>query len=50
VLVEFGDVPGIASAIVAALGRQWPIEPLIERARLFSYLRFKERLASLMST
>jgi glycosyltransferase involved in cell wall biosynthesis len=49
VLVEFGDVPGIAAAIVAALGRPWPVGPLLERSREFSYLRFKERLGSLIS-
>jgi phosphatidylinositol alpha-1,6-mannosyltransferase len=49
VLVDYGDVPGISSAIVAALRREWSLEPLLERARLFSYLRFKERLASLIS-
>jgi len=49
VLVGYGDVPGIAAAIVAALRREWPVEPLLERARMFSYLRFKERFASLLS-
>jgi glycosyltransferase involved in cell wall biosynthesis len=49
VLVEYGDVPGIASALVAMLGREWPVGPILERARKFSYLRFKERLASLIS-
>jgi glycosyltransferase involved in cell wall biosynthesis len=48
VLVEYGDVAAIAAAIVAALRRDWPIEPLLERAKMFSYLRFKERFASLM--
>jgi len=50
VLVDYGDVPGIAAAIVAALRRRWPIGPIVERSRAFSYLRFKERLASLLST
>jgi phosphatidylinositol alpha-1,6-mannosyltransferase len=49
VLVDYGDVPGIAAATVAALRRDWPIGPLLERARFFSYLRFKERFASLLS-
>jgi glycosyltransferase involved in cell wall biosynthesis len=49
VLVGYGDVPGIAAAIVGALRRDWPVEPLLERARMFSYLRFKERFASLLS-
>jgi glycosyltransferase involved in cell wall biosynthesis len=47
-LAEYGDVPGIAAAIVAILRRDWPLEPLLERARTFSYLRFRERLASLL--
>jgi glycosyltransferase involved in cell wall biosynthesis len=48
-LVEYGDVQAIASAIVSALRREWNLEALLERARSFSYLRFKERLASLLS-
>jgi phosphatidylinositol alpha-1,6-mannosyltransferase len=48
-LVDYGDVPGIAAAIVASLQRHWALEPLLERARFFSYLRFKERFASLLS-
>jgi glycosyltransferase involved in cell wall biosynthesis len=49
ILVDYGNVPGIAAAIVAALRREWPVEPLLERARSFSYLRFKERFASFLS-
>jgi glycosyltransferase involved in cell wall biosynthesis len=49
VLVEFGDVPGIASAVVAALRRDWRTEPMLERARMFSYERFRERLAELLA-
>jgi phosphatidyl-myo-inositol dimannoside synthase len=49
VLVANGDVAGIAAAIVGALRRRWDPEPLYERAQRFSYLRFKERLASLLS-
>jgi phosphatidylinositol alpha-1,6-mannosyltransferase len=48
-LVEYGDVPAIADGLVSMLGRDWPLEPLLERARHFSYLRFKERFASLLS-
>jgi phosphatidylinositol alpha-1,6-mannosyltransferase len=48
-LVEYGDVPGIASAIVSMIGRDWPLEPLLDRARHFSYPSFKERLARLLS-
>ena len=48
-LVEYGDVPGIAAAIVDSLRRKWQQEDLIERAQMFSYLKFKERLASLIT-
>jgi len=48
VLVNYGDVPAIASAIVGSLRRDWRPELLLERAREFSYLRFKERFASLL--
>jgi phosphatidyl-myo-inositol dimannoside synthase len=47
-LVEYGDVPGIASAIVAALRKDWSVTLLLERVGLFSFARFKERLASLI--
>jgi glycosyltransferase involved in cell wall biosynthesis len=49
VLVEYGDVGGIAAAIVAALRREWRKEAIVERAQMFSYTRFRERLASLIS-
>ena len=49
VLVEYGDVPGIAAALVASLRREWRAQPMLERARTFSYARFKDRLASLLS-
>jgi glycosyltransferase involved in cell wall biosynthesis len=48
VLVEYGDVPGMASAIVAALNKEWNIGSLLERARSFSFKVFKERLALLL--
>ena len=48
-LVEYGDVPGIAAALVASLRREWRTGPILERARMFSYARFKDRLASLLS-
>ncbi len=48
VLVEYGDVPGIAAAMTAALRKDWPIGPILDRVMTFSYLRFKERLASLI--
>jgi glycosyltransferase involved in cell wall biosynthesis len=48
VLPEFGDVPGIASAAIAALRREWNEEKILNRVRHFSYSHFKERLASLL--
>jgi glycosyltransferase involved in cell wall biosynthesis len=47
-LVEYGDATGLAAAIVVGLRREWSIEALITRAQEFSYLRFKERLSSLL--
>jgi phosphatidyl-myo-inositol dimannoside synthase len=47
--VDYGDVAGIAAAIVAALRREWPMDPILERAQVFSYLRFKEHLASILA-
>lgn len=49
ILAEYGDIQGIAAAAVTALRRDWPLEPLLERARRFSYTTFKERLATLLS-
>lgn len=48
VLVEFGDLPGIARAAVGALQRDWDESAILDRAREFSFLPFKERLASLV--
>ena len=49
VLVEFGDVPGIAAASIAALRRDWDQEAILARARHFSYSQFKAQLGSLLS-
>jgi asparagine synthase (glutamine-hydrolysing) len=46
VLVDYGDVPGIASACVDALRREWSEPAILERARLFSFEPFKDRLAT----
>jgi phosphatidyl-myo-inositol dimannoside synthase len=48
-LVNYGDIEGIAAAVASALSRDWATEPLLERARMFSYPIFKERLAALLS-
>jgi glycosyltransferase involved in cell wall biosynthesis len=47
VLVDYGDVPGIATAIIAALRREWHTETILDRARHFSYDNFRTRLAAL---
>jgi phosphatidyl-myo-inositol dimannoside synthase len=44
VIVEYGDVAGIARGCIAALQKNWDPEPILERARHFSYSSFKERL------
>jgi asparagine synthase (glutamine-hydrolysing) len=49
VLVEFGDIRGIATACVSALRRNWDQEAILEHARSFSYPQFKRRLASLLA-
>jgi glycosyltransferase involved in cell wall biosynthesis len=49
VLADYGDIPGIAAGIVDALRRDWALEPILERARMFSYPTFRERLATLLS-
>jgi glycosyltransferase involved in cell wall biosynthesis len=48
VLVEFADIPGIAAAALEALKRPWSEPALLDRAQLFSYERFRERLGSLL--
>jgi glycosyltransferase involved in cell wall biosynthesis len=48
VLVDYGDVEGIGAAIVASIRKDWSLEALARRSHSFSYLRFKERLASLL--
>lgn len=49
VLVPYGDVPAIADAAIAALRRDWDEAAILDRAREFSYSRFKDRLASLLA-
>jgi glycosyltransferase involved in cell wall biosynthesis len=49
VLVEFGNVPDIAAAAISALQRDWNEAAILDRARLFSYSPFVERLASLLA-
>lgn len=49
VLVDYGDVPGLAATTVAALRREWDETKILDRARAFSYSPFKDRLASLLA-
>ena len=49
VLVPFGDVPAIADGLLRALRHPWREQALLDRARLFSYRNFKERLASFLT-
>lgn len=48
VLAAVGDVPGIATAAIEALRRDWREETIMNRARHFSFAPFKERLAGLL--
>ena len=48
-LVDYGDVPAIASAAIAALQRHWDEPAILARARHFSYSQFTARLASLFA-
>ncbi len=47
-VVDYGSVEQIAAAAVEALRRDWPVGPLLERAKQFSYLRFRDRLGTLL--
>ncbi len=49
-LVPYGDVPAIAAACADMLGRNWDAQAILACAREFSYPRFRERLAPLLST
>lgn len=50
VLVDYGDVPGIAASVVRALHRDWNENAILDRARHFSYSPFKERLAAFLAS
>ena len=49
VLIEYGDVPAIATACIAALKREWNEAAILDRARHFSYSQFKARFAALLA-
>jgi glycosyltransferase involved in cell wall biosynthesis len=48
ILVEFGNVPALAAACIAALRRDWDEPRILARARAFAYPAFKARLAELL--
>lgn len=49
-LVDYGDVPGIAAAILKAISQKWALSAIIERVNQFSYLNFKERFIALLNS
>jgi phosphatidyl-myo-inositol dimannoside synthase len=49
VLPAAGDVPAIAAACIEALQKPWPVEPILDRARHFSYPRFVEHLRTALA-
>jgi phosphatidyl-myo-inositol dimannoside synthase len=49
VLTPFGDVPALAQASIDALQRSWDTAAILARAESFSYSRFRDRLAPLLS-
>jgi phosphatidylinositol alpha-1,6-mannosyltransferase len=48
ILVEYGNVAEIAEAIISGITREWDTGALRARAGTFSYLRFRDRLASVL--
>ncbi len=50
VLVEYGDIPGIATAAIAALLHEWDETAILDRACEFSYEPFKRKLASYLTS
>lgn len=49
VLVEHGDVPGIAAACVEALQRTWDEKAILARAEQFAYPHFRKHLGELLA-
>ncbi len=44
-VIEYGDVPALASAAITALRRDWDENQILARAREFSYEPFRRKLA-----
>jgi asparagine synthase (glutamine-hydrolysing) len=49
VLVNYGDIPGIATSTIAALNHPWAEAEIMDRARSFSYSPFRDRLATVLT-
>jgi asparagine synthase (glutamine-hydrolysing) len=49
VLVNYGDIPGIATSTIAALNHPWSEAEIMDRARSFSYSPFRDRLATVLT-
>lgn len=47
-LVDYGDVPGLAAACISGLERAWNESAILARAAEFSYPVFRAKLASLL--
>jgi len=48
-IVPYGDVPAIAATCVDMLAKTWDAREILARAMEFSYPRFRDRLATLLS-
>jgi asparagine synthase (glutamine-hydrolysing) len=48
-LVDYGNITQIAEACASALRREWPQEPMLDRARQFSYPIFRQRLGAALN-
>jgi len=49
ILVEYGNTAALAEGCIAGLRREWRQEPILARARAFSFGPFKAQLASLLA-
>ncbi len=49
VLIDYGDIAGIATSAIRALNRTWSAEAIMARARTFSYSPFRDRLATVIA-
>lgn len=49
-LVNHGDIAGIATSTIAALTKPWSEQAIMDRARAFSYSHFRDRLATVLAS